>query len=364
MAKDTLPLKNQSEPHWMSTTKAIEAKHRIRKDKWDSSKEYKIAKAETKKLVAKDKLKQIEAEIETISNLPPHKQYYAAIRKLKAKPKNINWGIKDNDGNILTNKADILKRWANFYENLYHDNPTPTNVEDANEVQIPPILRSEVETAINNLKNNKSPGLDNIHAEYLKAGGYPLISALLVLFNRILTTKDIPQPFKEALIIVIYKKKCRLECENYRPISLLSHIYKLFISIIAARVKSDLYTSLPETQAAYRPGRGTIDQIFALEQIIEKSIEFNNPVYIAFIDFTKAFDSIKLSCLWDLLEKTSINKRYINLLKLSYENSTAAIKTDIGTSEPIKILKGVKQGDILSSILFCLVIAAVLSKQM
>ena len=63
-----------------------------------------------------------------------------------------------------------------------------------------------------------------------------------------------------------------------------------------------------------------------LEKIIEKSIEFNNPVFIAFIDFTKAFDSIKLDSLWNLLAKTSINKRYIRLLKETYDNSTASIK--------------------------------------
>ena len=81
--------------------------------------------------------------------------------------------------------------------------------------------------------------------------------------------------------------------------------------------------------------------MIALEQIIEKSIEFNNPVYIVFIDFTKAFDSIKLDCLWKLLGQTSINKRYISLLKSTYENSTASIKTDIGISRAVKILKGV-----------------------
>ena len=88
-ARETLPLKNPAEPDWMSTAtkQAIETKHRIRREKGDSSKEYKIAKAESKKLVAKDKLRQIESEIETISSLPPHKQYYAAIKKLKTSPK-------------------------------------------------------------------------------------------------------------------------------------------------------------------------------------------------------------------------------------------------------------------------------------
>ena len=164
------------------------------------------------------------------------------------------------------------------------------------------------------------------------------------------------------MIVVIYKKSSKLECGNYRPISLLSHIYKVFISIIASRVKNDLYASFPASQAAYQPGRGTIEQVIALEQIIEKSIEFNNPVHIAFIDFTKAFDSIKLDCLWKLLAKTSLNKKYIKLLKLTYDDSVATIKTDIGLTRPVKILKGVKQGDVLSALLFCIVIAAIITK--
>ena len=193
-------------------------------------------------------------------------------------------------------------------------------------------------------------------------GGMPLLQILLRLFNLILTTGTVPQDFKAALIVVLYKKNSRLDCGNYRPISLLSHVYKLFISIIAERVKGDLYASLPDSQAAYQPGRGTIEQVIALEQIIEKSIEFNSPAYIAFIDFTKAFDSIKLNKLWNLLEKTSMNKRYINLLKQTYDNSTATIKSDIGISRHIKILKGVKQGDVLSALLFCIVIAAIIMK--
>ena len=263
----------------------------------------------------------------------------------------------------MTEKENTLERWAEFYEELYNDTDSSTSMPDFSEEDaIPPILSSEVEEAIKHLKIGKSPGLDNIYSEYLKAGGEPLMNALLHLFLKIQETGKVPQKFKDALIVVLYKKNSRLDCGNYRPISLLSHIYKLFISIIANRVKNDLYASFPASQAAYQPGRGTIEQIFALEQIIEKAIEFNNPVFIVFIDFTKAFDSIKFDCLWKLLGETSINKRYIKLLKSTYDDSTASIKTDIGISRPVKILKGVKQGDILSALLFCIVIAAIISK--
>ena len=359
-----LPTKQKKHSPWMSngTKTAIEIKHKIRKEHGSSSTLYKIAKAESKKLVKKDKITFTEKQLDTLNNLPPNQQYYAAIKKLKTKPKNVSWGIKDKNGNILTNKSDILTRWAEFYENLYYDDSADTTIDDSQEEPIPPILKSEIVYAIGNLKPGKSPGLDNVYSEYIKAGGKPLVDALHLLFNKIITSFVVPQSFKEALIVVLFKKDSRLECKNYRPISLLNHIYKLFISIIANRVKNDLYASFPESQAAYQPERGTIEQIIAIEQLIEKSIEFNNPLYLVFIDFTKAFDSIKLPCLWKLLEETSVNKKYINLLKCTYDNSKASIKTDIGTSQPVNILKGVKQGDILSAILFCIVIASIINK--
>ena len=94
--------------------------------------------------------------------------------------------------------------------------------------------------------------------------------------------------------------------------------------------------------------------------MIEKSIEFNKPLFIVFIDFTKAFDSIKLDKLWSILDKTSLNKNYINLLKSLYDGSEAVIKTDLGISRVVDIKKSVKQGDMLSAVLFCVALAAVI----
>ena len=189
-----------------------------------------------------------------------------------------------------------------------------------------------------------------------------MVNILHILFNRILETGEIPTNFKRTLIVVLFKKDDRSECKNYRPISLLSHIYKLFMTIIRCRISDDLYSRFPDSQAAYQPNRGTTEQIFALSQLIEKSIEFNKPLHMVFIDFTKAFDSIKLDKLWLILDKSPLNKNYINLLKAVYDGSQASIKTDLGNSRFFDIKKGVKQGDMLSAILFCVALAAVLCK--
>ena len=351
-------------PSWMSndTIQAINNKKDVRKKHGDRSIHYRVAKAETKKLVKLDKINHLNDALDETSNLPPDKQFFLAMKKLKTKKRNISWGVKDKNGKVLTSKDEILERWATFYEELYDDPNTCDPLPPDTENPIPSILKSEVASAIDKLSSGKSPGIDSICAEFLKAGGDAMVQVLTKLFNLILETGEIPSTFKKALIVVLFKKDDRSECKNYRPISLLSHVYKLFMTVIGRRITDDLYATFPDTQAAYQPSRGTIEQIFALSQIIEKSIEFNKPVYFVFIDFTKAFDSIKLDKLWSILDKTSLNKNYINLLKAVYDDSQASIKTDLGNSRFVNIKKGVKQGDMLSAILFCVALAAVILK--
>ena len=166
-AKNYLDPEVNQFPNWMTneSKNAIKQKHKVRKESGPNSDEYRKAKAVSKRLVKRDKLKKIEVELDTISALPPTKQYFAAIKRLKTKPKNINWGIRNRQGKLLTDKDDILERWAEYYENLYKDTPSalPTNVNL--EEKIPSILKVEVENAIKLLKPGKSPGLDNIFTE-------------------------------------------------------------------------------------------------------------------------------------------------------------------------------------------------------
>ena len=102
----------------------------------------------------------VEKDLDTIANLPPHKQYYAAIKILKTKPKDISLGIKDKIGEILTDKNRILEQWVQFYEDLYHDLSPDVDINDSEEDKIPLIIQSEVRKSIDNLKIGKSPGLE------------------------------------------------------------------------------------------------------------------------------------------------------------------------------------------------------------
>ena len=175
--------------------------------------------------------------------------------------------------------------------------------------------------------------------------------------------RETPTQMRLSEIVTLFKKGDLLDCSNYRPITLLSHLYKLLMQIIYNRVSNTLAAALPRSQAAYQKGRNTIEQIQSIQQIIEKSREFNRPLVMCFIDFTKAFDSVKQSRLWQALnDYTDLDPSYINLLRTLYSDSKAFVRTEIGATEAIDILKGVKQGDLLSALLFCIALKVILEE--
>ena len=360
----------QDNPPWLSqeTLASIKQKRQVRKDHGDRSIEYRLHKSIVKKMCRIDKEKHIENQHRELAELPLNQKYYEAIKRMKlSRQKKVKgWGIKSliNESVTLTDKDNILENWALFYEKLYHsDNQNYIPLPEPTDTPIPPVIPDELKYNINLLKSGKAPGPDVITAEMFKAGGDELQKKILELVNLIVTSRDVPEQLNIIEIITLFKKGDRLNCGNYRPISLLSHIYKLVMQIIYNRISHDLIAALPTSQAAYQPGRSTIEQIQSIQQIIEKVNEFNRTAVICFIDFTKAFDSVNQEMLWNTLHKfTNLNPAYINLIAKLYQDSKAFIRTDIGKTRCISILRGVKQGDLLSAHLFCIVLSVILEQ--
>lgn len=283
-------------------------------------------------------------------------------RKLESGKKQMT-KVKDRLGHVTTNREDILRTVEDFYRLLYksHDETyleaEPETLTERKGIvnqgseSLPDITLDEIKLALRKTKNNKAPGEDCVVADAVKVGGDCLLKRIAKLFNLCLFNSTIPDRWYNAIVILIHKKGDTAELENYRPISLLSHLYKLFTRIITTRLENKLDFYQPIEQAGFRRGFGTNDHLQSIKTLIEKSMEYNRPLVIAFVDFHKAFDTVELSAALDSLQKCRVDYRYTKLIYNIYKNATMIVRLHENTN-PIKIGRGVRQGDTISPKLF------------
>ena len=181
-----------------------------------------------------------------------------------------------------------------------------------------PFTQDEVVILIKKLKNKKACGIDNVINEYLKNSPTDLIVLIVKMFNLVLLSGIVPTDWCIGIIKPIYKKKGSIDDpDNYRGITLLSCIGKLFTASINTRLTTylDKASIIGEEQAGFREGYSTLDHIFALHSLVEFYLTRRKRLYCAFIDYKKAFDLVDRSSLWSKLIACGING---NVLKVIY----------------------------------------------
>jgi hypothetical protein len=269
--------------------------------------------------------------------------------------------VRAKDGSPLTSEKEQTDRWVQHFQEVLnqpepHEPAILAPPQDSLDIDVGQPSASEVRESILATKNCKAPGNDSIHAEMLKADLDIATTVLVDLFDYIWDTNTIPCDWTTGLIVKLPKKGNLQNCDNWRGITLLSIPSKIFCRILLRRIDSAIDSRLRQEQAGFRKGRGCIDQIFALRNIIEQCLEWNAPLHINFIDFRKAFDSVHRDTLWKILESYGIPEKIITLINLFYKNFECSVITGNKTSEPFPVNTGVRQGCILSPMLFLITI--------
>ena len=140
-------------------------------------------------------------------------------------------------------------------------------------------MRKEIESAINRLKKNRSPGINNISAEELQAAGQSGVDVMFLICRKIWDKEKFPQMWKQSITV---QEKDKLCCDNYRGVSLLSHCGKVMTSVILQRIRRRTEEILSEAQAGFRAG-STIDQLFTLRRLAETYSEFSRYLYVYYV---------------------------------------------------------------------------------
>ena len=164
------------------------------------------------------------------------------------------------------------------------------------------------------MKNGKAPGIDSLQAELFEADINTASRLLTDLFSKIWEQEVISNDWTKGLIFTLPKKGDLGNCDNWRGITLLSVPSKIFCRLLLKRIENAIDSTLREEQAGFRRGRGCMDQLFALRNILEQSLEWNTSLCINFIDFQKAFDSVHRESLWKILQAYGLPPKIINLI--------------------------------------------------
>lgn len=256
-----------------------------------------------------------------------------------------------------------------WYNYLMQNNKTRSNNEDDsileeamkslntgsfNELDFK-IKNSEFNEALLKLKNNKSPGLDQILNEMVKNSDYPIQECIINLFNKIFTIGIYPDCWAAGCITNIHKKGSFLDPQNYRSITITSSLGKLFNSILARRLQNylDKYKLIAKEQIGFTRDSSTSDHIFTLQTLINKYTQKKSQkLYACFVDFRQAFDRVWHMGLFYKLSKLNINNHFLRIIKNMYGNIKLCTKTQSHHTDLFASHVGVRQGDNLSPILF------------
>ena len=169
----------------------------------------------------------------------------------------------------------------------------------------PPSME-ELELALSQLKRRKAGGRTGILPELLLCGGSALRSRLLQLMQDIWRDGEVLVDWKDAEVFPVPKMGDLQNCDNWRGISLLDVIGKVFGRIIQERLQHIAENILPESQCGFQKGRGCCDMILVAQQLLEKVREHQELLFILFVDLRKAYDSVPRDALWKVLERSGV----------------------------------------------------------
>ena len=238
----------------------------------------------------------------------------------------------------------------------HHFDPSDLDLSNMEEFNLD-FTMEEVLKNIGTLKNNKSEGVDFIKNEFLKNCPLSVVELIVKLFNLILRTGHIPNEWSIGLIVPIFKKKgSKYDPNNYRGITLLSCLGKLFTLCINVRLNKFAKDkgTIGEEQAAFREDYGTMDHAFVLNEIVNLYLHKKKRLYCCFIDYQKAFDTINRNALWNKVIENGINGKLLRVIQNMYKSAKSYVKQESMISGIFACNMGVRQGENLSPLLFAL----------
>ena len=311
-------------------------------------------------------------EINTSHKANP-KRFWSLLKRLdESKSRSAQVELNKENGDPCLSNTEVLEEFTQHFATVGLNTPGvvfdrewqkeveesnirvgTSPVSEINHEMMSPITPSEVATALKELSNGKATGRDGIPSEFLKHGGKHMRESLALLFEACRVAEYIPQEWHKVNIVPIHKKGDKLVRSNYRGVSLLSCVYKLYARILKQRLASFLEPQIAEEQAGFSPGKGCDDNLCIMTEVMERKIANREHLFVALVDMRAAFDTVWRDGLWHKLSNMNVPHQMVRILQDIYSHGefSVVVNGEQGSDETAATA-GVVQGDVLSPDLF------------
>lgn len=331
--------------------------------------EYKTQVRNVNRLIANAKTQHFDKSLDDIDASPKSgKKFWVLINKLLSRKFTYNIPTLCDPVNkeLCETNAAKAELFLKTLSKKYHSNqafdPLPNFPSRCNNnVVISHTCAEEINKLISDLDDDKACGPDNVTNKMLKLLSPDISHILAPIFNKIIDSGHFPKIWKNGIVSVIYKKDIKTDPNNYRPITLLSSISKLYERVVYNSILVHLRfrNLIYKNQSGFLPGNSTMDQLLTITSLIHDNFELRRDVRSIFLDITSAFDSIPHKLLIHKIESYGIRGNTLNIIKSYLLNRRVQVRINGEFSDLTQegyINSGVPQGSILGPLLFLLYI--------
>jgi hypothetical protein len=219
-----------------------------------------------------------------------------------------------------------------------------------------PFRLEEIQDVVASSDGNKSSGPDGFNFSFYKKFWDLIKGELMTMFSQFFVTSTLPRSFSSYFITLIPKVDVPLGIGDFRPISLVSSLYKLVAKVLAGRLSTVMDKLISPNQSAFIKGRQLVDGVVAVNEIIDFARKEKKSCLIFKVDFEKTYDSVSWSYLDYMLVRFGFGVKWRSWIRACVFRGNLSVLVNGSPTEEINIQRGLKQGDPLAPFLFLLVV--------